>query len=63
MQHGQGQTVGRNVGTDSGKEAKSSLPAAAVVPAPLATATSPMLARESVVATTPTKVANMMPAA
>ena len=41
----------------------SSIPAAAEVPAPLATATSPKLANESVVATTPTKHANMMPAA
>ena len=37
-------------------------PAAAVVPAPPATATSPKLANVSVVATVPTNMANMTPA-
>ena len=38
------------------------VPAAAVVPAPLATATRPKLVKVSVVATVPTNIANMTPA-
>ena len=38
------------------------LPAAAVVPAPLAMATNPRLAKVSVVATAPTNMANIAPA-
>ena len=37
-------------------------PAAAVVPAPLATAARPKLAKVNVVATVPTNIANMTPA-